>query len=387
MFVMNKKPVTDADRAETMRRVTKARTTLVLDHPFFGALALRLDMLVDDNCPTAATNGKYIKWGPAFVAKLKDEELLFVMAHEVMHIVLDHPYRKQGRNHRKWNIAGDYVINYLLVEEVLGKMPKIGLYDKAIFKAGGGTTEGIYNILDDEDEGDGGGGQPGAGEPGGPLDDCEEGGTTPAEIAAAEAENKVAVAQAAQAAQMAGKLSANLKQMVEELLEAKVNWEDVLQSFVVKAKHEERTYARPARRFAAMGLYTPSKDGVTMGRILLAIDRSGSQIRLLDQFAAEFRAIHRDLRPSAVDVIYFDTEICHHEVFLPDDTIELHPRGGGGTMFSPIFKFGEEMEEEPVCCVVLTDLESNDFGPPPSFPVLWVTTGSTDAPFGEVVKM
>lgn len=374
-------------QCETMKRVIKARTTLVLDHPFFGALALRQEMIIDETCPTAATNSKYIKWGPKFVATLKDEELLFVMAHEVMHTVLDHPFRKQGRNHKKWNIAGDYVINYLLVEEKLGKMPKIGLLSKEIYEAGKGTTDGVYNVLEDEEEENGGGQGSGQGQGREPLDDCEDGGETPAEIAAAEAETKVAVAQAAAAAKMAGKLSANLAELVKELLEPKVRWEEVLRNFVVKAKRDDRTYARPSRRFAAMGMYCPSKDGERMGRLLLAIDRSGSQLRELAQFATEMNAIHKDLQPEAIDVVYFDTEICNHETFGPDDDVVLHPRGGGGTRFSPIFAFGETMDETPVCCVVLTDLESNDFGPAPSFPVLWVTTNLTTAPFGEVVKM
>ena len=166
-----------------------------------------------------------------------------------------------------------------------------------------------------------------------------------------------------------------------------MRWEEVLRHFVVKAKREDRTYARPARRFAAMGMYCPSKDGERMGRILVALDRSGSQIRELPQFAGELNAIHKDLQPEQIDVIYFDTVVCHHEVFLPEDTVVLNPRGGGGTRFSPIFAFGEDMPEPPVCCVVLTDLESDDFGPPPPFPVLWVTTDRDYAPFGEVVKM
>jgi predicted metal-dependent peptidase len=52
-----------------------------------------------------------------------------------------------------------------------------------------------------------------------------------------------------------------------------------------------------------------------------------------------------------------------------------------------VFEYIEENDINPAGIVFLTDLYCHDFGDEPSCPVLWVTTGATDAPFGEVVPM
>lgn len=372
-------------KTETLDRVVKARAILVLDHPFFGNLALRQELIIEEGLGTAATNGKQMFFDPKFVATLNDRELLFLVAHETMHPMFDHCYRRNGRNHRGWNIAGDIVINQHLVNEGIGKMPKVGILKPDIFNKADGLTDSVYVLL--QKAGDDGSGKGDGSEHGEPLDDCRDGGDNPAEIAEAEAEMKVAVAQAAQAAKMMGKLSAGLEELVNQLLNPKVDWATVMRNFVQHARTDERTYARPARRFAAMGVYTPSITGHRLGRVAVGVDRSGSQTRELDQFAAEIRAMHEDLCPEAIDVIYFDSKVTNTETFGPDDTVILHPYGGGGTRFSPIFRWIEEQDEQPIVCVVLTDLECNDFGPMPDYPVLWVTTDKTAAPWGTVVKM
>ena len=64
------------------------------------------------------------------------------------------------------------------------------------------------------------------------MDDCNDGGDTPADKAQQEAEWKVRVAQAAQAAKMMGKMSAGLERLVGEILKPKVDWRDVLRKFL-----------------------------------------------------------------------------------------------------------------------------------------------------------
>ena len=60
---------------------------------------------------------------------------------------------------------------------------------------------------------------------------------------------------------------------------------------------------------------------------------------------------------------------------------------GGGTAFSPIFRFMQDKDIDPVACVVLTDLCCDDFGDEPAYPVLWVSNMKGDAPWGEIVYM
>jgi predicted metal-dependent peptidase len=381
--------VVDKDTATRCNlRLAKAKTSLVLGHPFVGSIALNLPTVLTYDIPTAATNGKRIAYNPDFMAKLSDEELLFLVAHECMHPMLEHNYRRLGRNARKWNHAADYVINQLLTEEKIGKMPSMGLLNAGLYAAGGGTSDGIYALLpEDDDNGDGGGDGGGDGAPG-PLDDCEDAPGDPAEVAQAQAEMKVQVAQAAQAARMMGKLSAGLARLVGEILQPKVDWRDVLAKFLHKAKTDVRSFARFNRRLLPQGLYLPSISGEAMGEVVVAVDCSGSiSGRTIAQFAAEIASIRDELCPSRINVFYFDSQVSHTESYGPDDTLDIKPHGGGGTAFSPVFRKIDDLGIEPVACVFLTDLCCDDFGPAPDYPVLWVSTDAGTAPFGEIVLM
>lgn len=367
-----------ADEKRIERLLAKARTALVLEHPFIGNVALNMPYVADYGVKTASTNGKEIRFNPHFVDSLNDEERKFLVAHECLHPMLEHTYRRGERNHRKWNQAADYVVNKLLSDEKIGKVIQGALLDDNIHKAGGGTTDGIYNMLPDTDEGDGKD----------PLDDCNDGGDTPADKAQQEAEWKVRVAQAAQAAKMMGKLSANMQRLVDEVLQPKVDWREVLRKFAEKCKTDSRTWAKFNRRFLAQGIYLPSVSGEALGELAVAVDCSGSiDAKTIAQFAGEINAIKEDGNPSCIHVVYFDSEVSHYEKYGRDDDLDIKPHGGGGTAFSPVFRYFAEHNIEPVACIFLTDLCCSDFGDAPDYPVLWVSTDEGTAPFGEVVLM
>ena len=369
-------PLTPQREAKIKMRLAKAKTNLVLEHPFVGSIALGLPYYIDQSIPTAATNGKCIKFNPDFVDRLTDEELKFLVAHECFHPMFEHNFRRGERDHRKWNQAGDYVINKHLTDEKIGKMPDGGLLNDGIYQAGGGTTDGIYNILPDNPDGDD------------PLDDCEDGEGTPAEKEQARNEWKVKVAQAAQAAKMMGKLSANMQRLVGEVLQPKVDWRDVLRRFIEKAKNDERSFARPNRRFVQQGMYLPTITGEVMGEVAFCVDMSGSiDEATANQFAAEVRNVFEDARPSKLHIIFFSHEVCAYDLIERDGDFEFNPRGGGGTAFSPCFKYMQDNDINPVACIFLTDLCCDDFGNQPDYPVLWVSTENGTAPFGEVVLM
>ena len=72
------------------------------------------------------------------------------------------------------------------------------------------------------------------------------------------------------------------------------------------------------------------------------------------------------------DVI--DLEATFGNQLGEDDEPVISPHGGGGTAFSPIFKYMQEKDIDPVACVVLTDLCCDDFGDEPAYPVLWAVS-------------
>ena len=369
---------------DIMKRLSKAKTTLVLEHPFFGSIALGMPNVLDDSIPTACTNGKEVRYNPDFVDRLTDGNIVFLVAHECFHPMLSHIWRLSGRDPKKWNIAGDIIINQMLKDEGIGDFIEGGCLDKDLFDRGNGTTDGVYNLLPDGtgDDPDGPDGDKGIGQDIAPPEGGE------AERNQDEAEWRIKVAQASQAAKMAGKLSAGLERLVSEVLQPKVRWEDVMNKFVVKAKTDLRTFARANRRFLSQGLYLPSFTGEILGECVFFIDCSGSiDDKEIAQFAAEVRKVHTDLNPSKLHVVYFDSEVSHHDTFLPDDEVSVQAHGGGGTAFSPLWKFIEDNDIQPVVSVVLTDLCCYDWGDRPEYPVLWVSTCNEEAPFGEVVMM
>lgn len=364
-------------------KISKAKAKLIMSQKttFFAAIICNMEISEDNQYPTMATNGTWVKYNHDFVDKMTLDETIFVLCHEVGHMIFATPFRRGSRNPKKWNIASDYVINDMLVNDGIGTMPAGGLLNPDLVKAGGGTSDGVYNLLPDSDDSD-------DGYDGTEIDVCEDASGDPSEQAEAEGKVKVMVAQAAQIAKMKGHLTANQARLVDNALKPIVAWEDVLRRFVSARAKVDYTYARPKRRFVAQDLYLPSLGGEAMGEILWLVDCSGSITdEQLSQYGAEGNAVKQDVRPSKMHVVYFDHSVCGYEVFGPDDELVLRPHGGGGTAFSPAFKFALDKGIEPVCCVVLTDLYCDDFGPVPDYPVLWVTTGATKAPWGEVVEM
>lgn len=379
------------------QRLAKAKTQLVLDHPFIGTIALQKlkfsiesqDWFEQHGMPaTAAVSDREAIFCSEFMDDLNDAELTFLVAHECFHPMLEHNWRLKHRDRGMFNQAADYVINKLLRDERIGSMPEVGLYDEDLYAQGNGTSEGIYEIIYQQQQQDDNQGQ-GNGSGDKQMDSIIEASGSPAEQSQSAQEWRIAVAQAAQAAKIMGKLSANMERFVSEYLNAKVNWRDVLYRFIEKARTDQRTFARPNRRMITQGLYMPSVTGERMGELVFAIDCSGSiGQHEIDQYAAEIMRVHEDLKPKTIHLVYFDSSVCGIDSFEPDDTIEIKPRGGGGTRFSPIFQAIDDNGIEPVACVVLTDLYCNDYGDAPDYPVLWVSTSNQDTvPFGEVVPL
>ena len=181
-----------------------------------------------------------------------------------------------------------------------------------------------------------------------------------------------------------------MSRLVGTLLKPKVDWRDVLQRFVVKQRNDDRSLARPNRRFISQGLYLPSVTGEGLGEIAFAIDTSGSiGEQELNQFASEVREVWESHKPEKIHVIYFDHEVCHADEFDRDTEPTFKPHGGGGTAFSPVFKYMQEKNINPVACIFLTDLCCSDYGDMPDYPVLWVSTyeKADTPPFGEVTLM
>jgi predicted metal-dependent peptidase len=93
------------------------RKTFCARYPFLGSHALRLTLVEDLTVATGYTDAKVIGYNPHFVDQLTGPQVDMLFAHEVMHVVLNHPWRRGSRDHTIWNVAGDHVINLILLAE------------------------------------------------------------------------------------------------------------------------------------------------------------------------------------------------------------------------------------------------------------------------------
>jgi len=390
-------------------RIRKARTALLLDHPFFGSLLFRLK---GDECrsiPTMATNGVVLRYNPAFVDTLNAATLAGVLAHEVLHPALQHHVRRSGRDSRRWNEACDYAINPLLLDAGLS-LPDGVLVDP---RFRGMSAEQIYNLREAEAQpqpsgqnsasegaGDGSGetsekqcctDEPTAPETEGgvgqvldaPLPDD---GTPSVEEQAREW--RVAVNQAITLSKQAGKAPAGLARTLEGAAEAQVDWRELLRRLWSDTIPADSSWMRPNRRHIWSGLYLPGVARECTGEIAIAVDCSGSvNARQLRLFEAEIRSIIEGQRPERVHVLYFDAEVHKVDTYMAGEMLHLEPVGGGGTDFGPCFDWLNEHGIHPQTMVFLTDLYGSFPESAPDYPVIWASTGSRQAPFGSVIPM
>lgn len=376
--------------------ISRARAALVLDQPFWATLALRLDPVEmgPPQCTTMATDGKHLYLNPAWVESITPAEVKFTICHEVCHVALLHHLRRGAREFGKWNRSCDFAVNQILVDAGY-QMPKGGLLDP-VYK--GLSAEQIYARLPDPPKGGKGGpGQPGAGygpppQPGEVWDmPGEDGGqASAAEIEAAKSDWQVAVLQATQAAKACGKVPGFARELARAIRAPEIDWRDALRRYMTAVVRADYSWRKPNVRHLATGDWLPSLFSEAMGEVLVARDTSGSVSSAEDAaFFAEMNGILDEAKPERLHVLSFHSRVYRVDEYTEADYPLRVDRGeSGGTAFSPIWETAAERGIEPVCAVVLTDLECNDFGSQPeNYPVLWVSTGRDFAPWGEVVKL
>ncbi|MFZ5540959.1 MAG: DUF2201 family putative metallopeptidase, partial [Pseudomonadota bacterium] len=132
--------------AET--RLAAARTRLVVDKPFLGALLLRLPLRAAPWCRTTATDARALYYNPAWIETLSGAQLQFALAHEALHCALGHFARRGHRSRRRWDLACDLAINPVLVDEGLVPPPEAIVLD--VYR--GMSAEEIYPCLHGEQE-------------------------------------------------------------------------------------------------------------------------------------------------------------------------------------------------------------------------------------------
>ena len=136
------------DAIET--KLTAARAKLILDKPFLGALVLRLPLAAADPswCQTTATDARRFYYNPDYIDSLSMSQTQFMLAHEALHCALSHFARRQHRVQHRWDLACDYAINPLLLEDGLTPPGNCHVMPQYL----GMTAEEIYPLIDENDQ-------------------------------------------------------------------------------------------------------------------------------------------------------------------------------------------------------------------------------------------
>lgn len=384
------------------RKLTKVKINLMRDPRF--ALMSGILMVgktgIKDGIPTACTNGRDEWYGREFVNKLSEKELGFVVAHEAMHKMYRHltTWKKlHDEDSGLANAACDYVINLQLCDldkaENVIAMPKykdgpsqgaiMGLVDE---RFRGMNAKQVFDILKQEQEDRGGNGGGGDGEG---FDDHDwEGAESLTDEEKQELERQVdqAIRQGLIAEKKFGKGAGGLGRDMEDLLTPTVDWREVLREFVKStcAGKDKSSWRRPNRRFLGSGTYMPTLVSETVGNIVVAVDTSGSVGREeFREFMSEVKSIADDVKPSRVDMLYWDGEVDKHEEYEQHEVANLidatRPMGGGGTDPDCVPKYMASKGMHPECVVMFTDGYVPNWGNDWVAPVLWVVVDNKEA--------
>lgn len=378
-----------------MDRLDLAYSKLGLREAFIAAVMTRVKREVSDKVSTAGTNGTWVRYNPAFCDPLTDEELFGLVLHESCHVVLMHMWRREGRDPKIWNYANDAIIN-AYIKSRGWQLPKGGVQLSWVKEEH--SSEYVYNKLKEQQQQQkqSGGGSSGSGEGNDDQDGMGGGfdGTGDLEDAQDEAtrvDMEATIVAAAKMAKDCGQGSSLIDRVLENVGNSNVRWQDVTRSMLTESAAADYSYLRPSRRFIGSGLYLPSLRSDALGGLAIGFDTSGSMGPAeCAQIAAELQAIVDDLQPAFVEVVYCDYAVTHVERFERDEELRLHPKGGGGTRFQPVFKHFAETGERYCGMIFFTDMEGDlaECEEPP-FPMIWADIGSShpEEPFGTRVEV
>ena len=385
-------------------KLTTARVGLLLKAPFFGNMATRMRLIeADDWCPTAATNGRDFFYSTKFVEKLSVKKLEFLFAHEICHAVFDHFGRVGSRDRMLSNIAQDYAVNQILVDERIGeKITEVQicydskyrgkaweeiydeLYDKAEKITMPELLKQLGDLLDEhlKEEGPGEGDQEGKGnKPSISKEDAQK----------IRDEIKEAMIQSAAAAG-AGKVPAGIQRMIKDLTEPKMNWREFIRMNIQSIVRNDYSFTRPSRKGQMSGAVLPGMKQDETIDVAIGIDMSGS-IGQEDAtvFLSEVKGIMDQYQDFAIDIWCFDTGIYNHQRITHDndqDLLDYEPEGGGGTDFMANWEFMKEQGIQPKKFIMFTDgYPCGDWGDENYCDTLFIVKGNKDcqAPFGQTV--
>jgi predicted metal-dependent peptidase len=406
---------------DLLTKLSAARTRLILDKPFLGALVLRLPMIAaGDWCKTTATDARSFYYNPEYIRGLNIHQIQFVLAHEALHCALTHFNRREHRNKHRWDVACDFAINPILVAD--GLTPPQNALLLPVYE--GMTAEEIYPMIDEndnaepqdqhlyddtpDDDPDSGSEQddtptdaspqPTSNPPPSPEGEVDEqqSGRQPQALTEDEKQTletqwQQRLAGAAQQAQQAGKLSGALARLVDDFLEPCLPWRMLLARYLTAIARDDYTYQRPSSRRSGQGDAIFPGMRSSHANVVIAVDTSSSvSDDEVQQFLSEINALKGQLR-ARITLLAIDDQLSENSPWIFESWEEMQlpeaVHGGGGTSFIPAFDYIATLDQAPDMLVYFTDADGTFPSHPPAYPTLWLVKGKTPVPWGERLQL
>ncbi len=400
-------------RREYVKRILLSRMRILCNNGFYGLLLMHMNFAIDTGCETACTDGRKIYFGPSFLNNLDDDELDFIMMHEVMHCALQHCIRGKDYDQEAFNIACDIVVNSNILESNKGNIKSITLkkYGESMHVAPDGeegrfyTAEEVYAMLPVKGKKKGASGMMGSGGNGGGngsgnWDDHSKWGTADEDGSLKDewSKNLLDASEAIEIRDPSNKrglIPLCADRIIKELRKPQTDWRTILNDFV-QEEITDYSFTPPDRRFDESPFFLPdyNEKDETVKDILFMIDTSGS---MSDE---AITAVYSEIK-GAIDQFnghlqgwlgFFDAEVVEPKPFSSEEEFRIiRPKGGGGTRFDIIFKYVEKhMDTLPASIIIMTDGYA-DFPKEEEameIPVLWLlVTDDVEPPWGKVARI
>lgn len=398
-----------------LKRIQRALRLLTVPLPYLSGLAAAVRVALDNRVPTMGVfaSGRLIV-NPEFAEKLKENELIFVLAHELLHLALRTHDRARGSNHLEFNYAHDYIINDILrielgveyvpaggldmpgaskrsAEEIVLEMRRNAEIMPSRTAVFGGQETTIGRLFGPRGRGPAGvaGGE--QAEAGDVLGTQREKEMFPDDVAA-QAEEAAAVKELASSGLALARAVGALKGLrgedpgaMSQVVTAlrgiyRTPWEVVLQRWMESVAPGERTFVRPSRRGADRSdLVLPGRrrEGWMLNVIL---DTSGSMAEEIPRALGAIADFCDSVAVDQIRLLQCDVTVTSDETLAPSELAEYQVSGYGGSDLTPAM---ELLAADPQvrAAAIITDGEIQYPSDPMPYAVLWVLPPARSAAF------
>jgi len=360
----------------------KIRIDFLFNHPFLSVLALSIPSQFTQNTKSAMqTDGHKISIDLEKLSRYNSEEITYLYAHTLLHIVLKHPFRQQRRDSYLWNQSCDLVTNMLLSNfKQVGVMPKDEILDLD-FKDK--CVEEVYEILYQKQKEEQQESKAKKEDNAAKIEankkgklkahtyhenkrDIEEVNHDRSEQGEREKLDGIII-HALSIAQKTSNRHAGLQIEIDTLIKPKISLEETLKEYLIASYFEKQTsYSRPNRRFVHQNIYLPGYEKSNeLIEIYIALDSSSSvSLDEYQKFLGIIEEVCEGYYEYKISILPFDISVKSEHIIEFDNMHPLEdkalfiPKSDGGTNFNKVLTYLKTTEiTHETLLMVLSDGE------------------------------